>query len=93
MGGLIEVCADGQLLQASREIAGGGRKLRKHAAAFLSGFAQPRRLPERGTTTVAAVIGVVTCSNLTLNKRATGNTLKLSSAGLNLMISGPITVK
>ena len=53
-GGFIKVCAGRQLLQAAREIAGGRRKLREHAAAFMSRFAQARRvsitqrLPERG---------------------------------------------
>jgi streptogramin lyase len=46
-----------------------------------------------GATTVVAVDGVVTFSNLTLNKRGTGYTLKLSSAGLTAVTSGPITVK
>jgi streptogramin lyase len=46
-----------------------------------------------GTTTVEAVDGVVTFSNLTLNKRGKGYTLRLSSAGLAGMTSGPITVK
>jgi hypothetical protein len=46
-----------------------------------------------GTTTVVAVDGVVTFSNLTLNKRGKGYTLQLSSAGLAGVTSGPITVK
>jgi virginiamycin B lyase len=46
-----------------------------------------------GTTTVVAVDGVVTFSNLTLNKRAKGYTLQLSSTGLAAVTSGPITVK
>jgi streptogramin lyase len=46
-----------------------------------------------GTTTVAAVNGVVTFSNLTLNKRAKGYTLRLSSPGLTGSTSGAITVQ
>ena len=53
-GGFIKLCAGRQILQAAREIAGGRRKLREHAAAFVSRFAQARgvlvtqRVPERG---------------------------------------------
>jgi serine/threonine-protein kinase len=46
-----------------------------------------------GTTTVVAVNGVVTFSNLTLNKRGKGYTLQLTSAGLTAATSGPITAK
>ena len=43
-GGFIKLCAGRQLLQVAREIAGGRRKLREHAAAFVSRFAQARRV-------------------------------------------------
>ena len=53
-GGFIKLCAGRKILQAAREIAGGRRKLREHAAALVSRFAQARRVlvtqrvPERG---------------------------------------------
>jgi hypothetical protein len=37
--GFIKLCAGRQILQATREIARGRRKLREHAAAFVSRFA------------------------------------------------------
>ena len=46
-----------------------------------------------GTTTMTAVNGVITFSDLTLNKRGTGYNLRLSSAGLTGVTSGPITAK
>jgi hypothetical protein len=46
-----------------------------------------------GMTTVAAVDGVVTFANLTLNKNGKGYTLRLSSAGLAGVTSGAMTVK
>ncbi|HWE37865.1 MAG TPA: hypothetical protein VG406_14950 [Isosphaeraceae bacterium] len=45
-----------------------------------------------GTTTVAAVDGIVTFSNLTLNKKGKGYTLRLSSAGLTSVTTSAITV-
>jgi hypothetical protein len=53
-GGFIKPRAGRQILQIAREIAGDRRKLREHAAAFVSRFAQARRVlitqrvPERG---------------------------------------------
>src|SRR5437868_11897170 len=53
-GGFIKPCASRSILQAARKVAGGRRKLREHAAAFVSRFAQARRVlvtqrvPERG---------------------------------------------
>src|SRR5260370_15303041 len=41
----IKLCAGRQLLQVAREIAGGRRKLREHATALVSRFAQSRRVP------------------------------------------------
>src|SRR5882724_5486287 len=43
-GGLIKLCAGSQLLQAARVIASDRRKHREHAAAFVSRFAQARRV-------------------------------------------------
>lgn len=45
-----------------------------------------------GTTTVTAVNGMVTFSNLTLNKKGKGYTLKLSSAGLASATTGAFNV-
>jgi virginiamycin B lyase len=45
-----------------------------------------------GTTTVSAIDGIVTFSNLTLNKKAKGYTLRLSTAGLSSATTSPITV-
>jgi virginiamycin B lyase len=45
-----------------------------------------------GTTTVSAVDGVVTFSNLTLNKKGKGYTLKLTSSGLASATSTAMTV-
>jgi len=53
-GGFIKLCASRNILQAARKVAGGRRKLREHAAAFVSRFAKARRVlvtqrvPERG---------------------------------------------
>ena len=53
-GGFVKLSAGRKVLQAAREIAGGRRKLREQAAAFVSRFAQARRvlvtqrMPERG---------------------------------------------
>jgi len=50
----LELCAGRQILQTGREITGDRRKLREHAAAFVSRFAQARRVlvtqrvPKRG---------------------------------------------
>src|SRR5260370_27189857 len=52
--GFIKPCASRNILQAARKVAGGRRKLREHAAAFVSRFAQAwrvlvtQRVPERG---------------------------------------------
>ena len=53
-GGFIKPCASRNILQAARKVAGNRRKLREHAAAFVSRFAQAwrvlvtQRVPERG---------------------------------------------
>ena len=53
-GGFIKPCASRNILQAARNVAGGRRKLREHAAALVSRFAQAwrvlitQRIPERG---------------------------------------------
>jgi hypothetical protein len=54
MGGLIKPCAGRNILQTARKVASDRRKLREHAAALVSRFAQARRVlitqpvPERG---------------------------------------------
>src|SRR5438874_12450331 len=53
-GGFIKSCASRNILQAARKVAGGSRKLREHAAAFVSRLAQAwrvlitQRVPHRG---------------------------------------------
>ena len=52
--GFIKLWGSRKILQGTCEIAGGRRKLREHAAAFVSRFAQARRVlvtqrvPQRG---------------------------------------------
>ena len=45
-----------------------------------------------GTTTVAAVGGVATLSNVSLNKAASGYTVSAAAAGLIGIVSGPMTI-
>ena len=48
-GGFLKLCAARNVLQTTGEVTGHGGKLREHAAAFVSRFAQARRVlvPQR----------------------------------------------